>query len=191
MKTNAELFLTLDKKIRKEIKRKKSWRSIFFIMSFICFGSITYLIYIEYFDPPFGKWGKKSQELNQIIELKSELEEKNRIYISKMDSLQKVNDLLLENSNYYLGVFFEVQIGAFQKFDLSNYEQELAHLRLENVDGYNKYVLGKFRSFEKATAFLNDIRRMGFPDAFIIGKINGERVDLKLAKRESSKVRVY
>jgi hypothetical protein len=47
--------------------------------------------------------------------------------------------------------------------------------------------LGKFRSFKTAQEFNNDIKKMGIADAFIVGKIDGQRVDLQEAVKASKK----
>ncbi|MFT7299236.1 MAG: hypothetical protein ACI9WO_002060, partial [Sphingobacteriales bacterium] len=41
--------------------------------------------------------------------------------------------------------------------------------------------LGSFDKYVQANKFKKDIRRMGIRDAFIIGKIDGERVKIRQA----------
>ena len=175
-KTNTEVFKNLNKRIN-ELERRNSLQSSLLIL-FIIFTVLLsgYIIYIEVEDPPFGKWKYLSLE-------KKQTQEYNDYLLSRIDSISRSNDLLLENSPYYPGVFFEVQIGAFESFDLNAYKKSLENLRSYKEDSLQKYVLGKFRELDQAKLFLKDIRRMGVSDAFIIAKINGERVEVHEALR--------
>jgi hypothetical protein len=65
--------------------------------------------------------------------------------------------------------------------------QELARLKKEQIDMMDKYTLGKFRTFKTAQEFNSDIKKMGISDAFIVGKVNGQRVDLQEAVTASKK----
>ncbi|MEL6650851.1 MAG: hypothetical protein AAFQ87_08625, partial [Bacteroidota bacterium] len=101
-------------------------------------------------------------------------------------SLRKENALLLETVGERLEVGFEVQIGAFQYFDLNAYDSELLRLQEIKEEGMNKYVLGRFRRFEEAEAFLTDIRSLGLEDAFIAGIVDGQRATVAAAKKAAS-----
>jgi hypothetical protein len=107
-------------------------------------------------------------------ELISQKEEEIGLLKSEIDFLRRDNELLIENSDRTDGIFFEVQIGAFKDFNLDQYLQNLSALRQEKHDNRNKIILGKFRSFDKALLFENDIKRMGFDEAFIIGRVDGK-----------------
>lgn len=173
-KTNTEVFHKQDKRIN-ELERKYTFQSgllIFFIILVVVLSG--YIVYIEVEEPPFGKWKNINLEKRQT-------EEYNDYLLSRIDSINRSNDLLLENSSFYPGVFYEVQIGAFQYFDLSAYLESLENLRSYEEDGLQKYVLGKFRELNNAKLFLKDIRQMGISDAFIIAKIDGKRVEVKEA----------
>jgi len=83
------------------------------------------------------------------------------------------------------GIFFEVQLGSFEDFDLDQYLSQLANLRQEKYDGKTKLLLGRFRSFRKALLFESDLKKMGFTEAFIVGRIDGEMVTYKEALEAS------
>lgn len=74
------------------------------------------------------------------------------------------------------GVFLEVQLGAFQNFNLDEYLSEMAAIRQEKHDGKNKLLLGRFTDLNKALRFENDLKRIGVEGAFIVGRINGTLV---------------
>lgn len=101
---------------------------------------------------------------------------------AETQSLRKENALLLETVGERLMVGFEVQIGAFEHFDINAYDSELLRLQEIKEEGMNKYVLGRFRKFSDAKAFLADMKKMGLEDAFIAGIVNGQRATVAEAK---------
>lgn len=118
-----------------------------------------------------------------------ELEERNAQLVAQVDSLQvELRQLrgdqarLIELAGDQLQVGFEVQIGAFEYFDLQAYTDELVRFRETNSEGMNKYVLGRFRTFDDASAFLEDIKKIGVKDAFIAGVVDGKRTTVAEAK---------
>jgi hypothetical protein len=151
----------------------------------LLFASVGYTIYSEIKQPLFGKWPKMAEE-NEMLQAQAETLGKLRI---EFDSLREANNILVENVTPAVqsGVFFEVQIGAFEKFDLQKYSEDLSRLRGENAEGMNKYVLGRFRNFKRAQAFKDDVQRMGIADAFIAGTVDGQRVELSDAVKASKK----
>ncbi|MDO1445218.1 hypothetical protein Q0590_03095 [Rhodocytophaga aerolata] len=155
--------------------------TIIFAILFVL--SLGYIILSEVNEPLFGKWPQVAQDNRQ---LKVQLSELNGLKPT-IDSLVTINNTLSEQSDTQEGVFFEVQIGAFEHFNMNQYMQELARLKKEQVDTMDKYTLGKFRNFKTAQAFNNDIKKMGIADAFIVGKINGQRVELQEAVVASKK----
>jgi hypothetical protein len=81
--------------------------------------------------------------------------------------------ILLPQAKTPMGVFFEVQIGAFENFNLDAYEAELSEIRQEKHDTKNKFLLGRFADLNKALRFENDIKRLGFAGAFMVGRVDG------------------
>ncbi len=78
------------------------------------------------------------------------------------------------------GTHFEVQIGAFQFFDLHKYRTGFSGSFKEehDTDELDKYVIAKFRKYAEADAFKRDIIRLGIDDAWIVAKKDGKRVDI-------------
>lgn len=95
--------------------------------------------------------------------------------------LRTENEILSENTEPPLGIFFEVQIGSFTDFNLDQYNKNLANLRQEKHNGESKFLLGRFRSFKKALIFESDLKRMGITKAFIVGRIDNQIVTYKEA----------
>ncbi|MEM7655600.1 MAG: hypothetical protein AAF399_05680 [Bacteroidota bacterium] len=118
-----------------------------------------------------------------------ELETQNAQLKAQLDTLQtevanlrQENSRLLETTGDQLQVGFEVQIGAFENFNLDAYADELVRFREVESDGLKKYVLGRFRTFEDAEAFLADLKSFGMYDAFIAGIVDGRRTSVDEAK---------
>lgn len=123
-----------------------------------------------------------------------ELERDNRRLQVRVDTLEStIQALTAENNQLRLSlgerpeIGFEVQIGAFESFNVQAYESELLRLREVSEDGVSKYVLGTFIRFEDASAFLSDVKKMGISDAFIAGIVGGRRASVAEA-REAAEI---
>ena len=85
-------------------------------------------------------------------------------------------------------LIYTIQIGAFRKFNLSQYsEEDLKNFRrLPNRDLYT-YSIGSFLRWNDAKSFLDDIGKIGIKDAFILPLKQNKRVSLRQAIAESKK----
>lgn len=182
METLAEEYQELSKKnnaLRRYNRQLIYWMRMLGVMLLL---ALAYIIYIEFYPPFFGRWPELTEryenQLNRNINL-----------VAEIDSLKRVNGLLVELSPYYTGVFFEVQIGAFEHFNLEKYKEGLAKLNIDYSGQMDQYTLGKFRELEMAQDFARDIRKMGIKDAFIIAKVDGRRVTVKEAQAEAERLR--
>lgn len=122
-----------------------------------------------------------------------ELEADNRRLQAEVDTLKvqvqelrEANNLLRVNLGQRPEVGFEVQIGAFEHFNVAAYESEMMRLREVNEHGVTKYVLGTFIRFEDAESFLRDVRKMGIHDAFIAGIVGGQRATVDEARQAAN-----
>ena len=77
------------------------------------------------------------------------------------------------------GVVFRVQIGAFEKRDMSEFNESNEEFNTEKADGLEKITLGNFRDYWKADKFKKDLRQMGVKDAWIVPFKDGQRVPIK------------
>lgn len=151
---------------------------------------IAALIYIAY---DKVQDGKRNQELSNIEQLKSKVVSQE----AQISELTKTLDSLTQDNiaRPWIGgnitddgLHYEVQIGAFKYFDLSKYSQNFYNLRGEEADGFDKYTLAKFRTYEEATNFKKDIRLMGVKDAFVVPKKDGVRINIAQALQEEGVV---
>ena len=80
------------------------------------------------------------------------------------------------------GLVFRVQVGAYEKFDMSQYSGQTGkNFTGESMGALNKYMMGKFRSYDIAKAFRNDIRKLGIRDAWVVAYNDGVRIEIKRA----------
>lgn len=86
------------------------------------------------------------------------------------------------------GAYFEVQIGAFQFFDLRKYRPGfIGGMKEEYDQDLDKYTIAKFRNYTEADAFKRDMVRLGIDDAWIVGKIDGKRTDINTVMKAAKK----
>ena len=181
METLAEQYRNLSRRNTALRKGQKTLRTGLIGFALLFLLAVTYLIYVEFFTPFYGRWPQVQQNFQIVKQENKQLKE-------EIDSLQRVNGMLLELSPYYTGVFFEVQIGSFQYFDLDQYKEDLVKMNIDKTGEVDNYTLGKFRDLDKAFAFQRDIQRLGIKDAFVIAKIDGERVSVKRALEEQRRL---
>ena len=84
------------------------------------------------------------------------------------------------------GIVYKVQIGAFRKEIPSNTFKGFAPLMAEPTGtGITRYTAGLFANLNNATAARDEIRKVGYPDAFVVAFLNGERISISKARAES------
>jgi hypothetical protein len=84
------------------------------------------------------------------------------------------------------GLVYRVQVGAYERFDMTRYNAEGGNFSAESRDNLNKYLMGRFRSYANATAFRDDVRRLGIRDAFVVAYNDGTRIEIRDAQRIES-----
>lgn len=73
------------------------------------------------------------------------------------------------------GIIFTVQLGAYKEYNISN-KMGSGGLQLDEDEGMSKYLLGTFKSLDKAEAFRKEIARMGIKDAWVVAFKDGKRI---------------
>jgi len=75
------------------------------------------------------------------------------------------------------GAFYTIQVGAFRVPVANNTFNQFAPVYAERqTNGFIRYSTGFFTSYTEAIQARNDIRQMGYADAFIVAYKNRERV---------------
>lgn len=83
------------------------------------------------------------------------------------------------------GLVFRVQIGAFKTRLADNAFKGLSPLNGETTNsGYIRYTAGNFNKIENANAVKNDLRNLGYSDAFVVVYFNGKRITMAEALAE-------
>ncbi len=107
----------------------------------------------------------------------------------------KVEGLEVKNTNAYTadkpipidekipdGLVFKVQIGAFKSPLPNNTFKGLTPVIAQTTpSGYIRYMAGNFDQYGSANAVKNDLRNLGYSDAFVVAYYNGVRINLNEA----------
>lgn len=140
------------------------------VLGILTLLSVGYIFFSHFGTPLFGPLAGMKDELAVQTDSLQKLK-------AKADTLQRSNDILVEQQpEVQDGVFFEVQIGAFQNFNLDEYQADFASLR-QDGDVTRKFTFGKFRSYAKAEKLKSDLQLMGVSGAFVVARVNGQRTE--------------
>ncbi|MCC6599263.1 MAG: hypothetical protein IT223_01150, partial [Crocinitomicaceae bacterium] len=84
------------------------------------------------------------------------------------------------------GIYYKVQVGAFRNDIPQNLYDEFAPVSGESLtNGITRYTAGFFLAYNNADQAKMDIRRMGYPDAFIVAYRDGKRIPIYEAMGET------
>ncbi|MCU0444021.1 MAG: SPOR domain-containing protein [Microscillaceae bacterium] len=121
---------------------------------------------------------KKNQNDNREAIDRLALErEQNQTRLRELES--KKSDSTMRSAIPTEGVFFTVQIGAYNRVNLSHLlDTSSSDLTVEEDSGTKKYLLGGYRSYEDAANARKKIRQMGVKDAWIVSYKDGRRVPM-------------
>lgn len=74
------------------------------------------------------------------------------------------------------GVFFEVQLGIFKYFSLDHYQDYLIELRQYDSSNHHFILLGRFDRPEPAHQLVQELKKLGLRNCFVVGRINGRLI---------------
>lgn len=115
-----------------------------------------------------------SIQLATIEELRSEI-------LSLQEELQRTR--MTANQNQYdIGVWFRVQIGAYEKEQLNAGQLNSDKLSVEGGD-LQRIVLGHYRNYDEAQQMRDNLRKLGLKDAWIVSYKDGRRIPIEDALR--------
>lgn len=84
------------------------------------------------------------------------------------------------------GLVFKVQIGAFKALLPNNTFKGLDPVIAQTTtNGYIRYMAGDFEQYNDANAVKNDLRNLGYADAFVVAYFNGKRIALSEATEKA------
>ncbi|WNJ20786.1 hypothetical protein [Pontibacter sp. G13] len=76
------------------------------------------------------------------------------------------------------GLVYRVQIGAYVFYEMEGAPTASADFVAERSDGFNKYVIGSFRTHDEANTFRDGLKKMGLEDPWVVPYIDGVRVTI-------------
>ncbi len=115
-----------------------------------------------------------------VIQLEGELQKTRNDY-AKLEAAYKTERKVAE-MGIRTGLIYGIQIGAFVFYEMDNPPAEAQDVIVERADGFNKYVIGSFRTYDEAGGFRDELRKMGVKDAWIVPYIDGVRASMDEAK---------
>ncbi len=84
--------------------------------------------------------------------------------------------------NAMQGLVFRVQIGAYEKANLSSsLDNPDDNMDLEMQDGLQKIIIGRFRDYADANEMRKYMQKIGIKDAWVVPYRDGQRITLKEA----------
>ena len=99
------------------------------------------------------------------------------------ESLYSEDNPIPMNNTMPTGLVYKVQIGAFRNPPPQDIYKGFAPVRGENTrPGWIRYTAGLFQQKNQAQLKRNEIRTLGYEDAFVVAYLNGERISLSRAK---------
>ncbi|MDW3649815.1 MAG: hypothetical protein R8P61_22275 [Bacteroidia bacterium] len=109
-----------------------------------------------------------TDKLNKVAEINLSKEKEIaqlKKQLASSRSMLKEAYLSLESEREQQGLLYRVQIGMLEDEALPAFPFEPDMFLVEEVDNYNKYVLGSFRQYEASLEFRDLIRKLGVKDA--------------------------
>lgn len=169
----------------------KKYYNLLLILSVLLFALVLFFAFNYYKTKEnYTLMRDKIKKAENILNENDAYKEANDTLQKKILKLKHENDILAENNDSTNGVFFEVQIANFSEFNIDEYVNELRNLRQEKSEKGNKLCIGRFRSYRKALLFESDIKKMGFTNAFLVGRIDGKLVDFQTALAEYRRINI-
>mgnify|MGYP000025776131 CR=1 FL=1 len=105
---------------------------------------------------------------------------------SEMNNLRSqlatvTKEMQASSDNY--GVWFRVQIGAYEQRRIDNSLETTDQLSLETRNELQKIALGRFRVYEDAKQLQTQLQEMGLKDAWVVSYKDGVRISVEEALR--------
>lgn len=114
----------------------------------------------------------------EIIQLKGELQAMQTQYEKLQAAYQTLKTT--EEMGIRSGLVYRVQIGAYVFNDMRNVPVN-DDVIIERADGFNKWVIGSYRTYEEAAKLKEELVKAGLKDAFIVPYIDGIRASIQEA----------
>lgn len=120
-----------------------------------------------------------------IIQLEGDLQSTKNNY-AKLEAAYKTQKKVSE-MGIRTGLIYGVQVGAFVFYEMQNPPVDAQDVIVERAEGFNKYVLGNFRTYDEASSFRDELAKIGVKGPWVVPYIDGVRVTIEEAKEYSEK----
>ena len=98
-----------------------------------------------------------------------------------IENIEHKNAVLREQVEIDHGIFYEVHTSFDGNFDLKEYKSAIQESLLLEYDKRDMLLLGRFKSFQKALLFENDLKKSGLKNVYLIGRVDGRIMTYKEA----------
>lgn len=98
-----------------------------------------------------------------------------------IEEVERDNAVLREQVEINQGIFYEVHMSFEGTFDLADYKTAIQESLLLKYDKRDMLLLGRFKSFQKALLFENDLKKSGMKNVYLIGRVDGRIMTYKEA----------
>ena len=111
---------------------------------------------------------------SEIMQLRSRLSDAQ----SQMQNMSN-QPVATESGEDISGVWFKVQIGAYEERRIDQDLQTSDNFVLEDEGSLQKIIIGKFRNFDDADRLRSQLQGMGVSDAWVVAYQDGNRVPVE------------
>jgi chromosome segregation ATPase len=118
---------------------------------------------------------------NRTDDLRAENETLQSQLIAMQNQLQSVTEQMQAVSDDY-GVWFRVQIGAYEDLQIDQELETTPQLALEQQNNLQKIVLGRYRDYTDAKSLQSKLQTMGVKGAWVVSYRDGVRVPISEAR---------
>lgn len=81
------------------------------------------------------------------------------------------------------GLIYRIQIGAFVFYQMDSEGSTSSDFLAERSDGFNKYMIGAFRTYDEASEFKEELKKIGLDNPFVVPYIDGVRATVDEANQ--------
>ena len=120
---------------------------------------------------------------NRADNLRAENETLQSQLVAMQNQLENVTQQMQAASDDY-GVWFRVQIGAYEERRIDQSLQTTDQLALEQQNNLQKIVLGRFRNYEDAKQLQSQLQAMGVKGAWVVSYRDGVRVPIEEVRNQ-------
>ena len=92
--------------------------------------------------------------------------------------LATAQDFSVSPGDSSLSIHYRVQVGSFRNPSDLRFDT-FKEVHRETFEGVRRYTVGFFSDLESASLYADTVKTMGYPDAFVVGYLNGKRATLK------------